>query len=153
MVKKVDIAWAAGIIEGEGTFGIAKDRTKFVTVRMTDEDIILRLQEIFGGNVTGPYSFSSSADHKPLYRWSVSQREKVVEVLEAILPYMGIRRSNKINELLLNNKLFPRGYRVNSAQHGTISMYSNSAKCRCEPCKEAWKTYQTEYKERRLQNV
>lgn len=153
MKKQIDIAWAAGIIEGEGTFSIGKDRTKSVIVRMTDKDVVLRLRSIFGGNFTGPHVYLSAPGRKPLYRWSVSRREEVVELLRAILPHMGERRTKRIKELLEFDEKFPRGYRTNAAQHGTISMYSNKKRCRCGECVDAWRQYQREYRKKTYEIV
>jgi hypothetical protein len=43
-----DIAWLAGIIEGEGTFGRKGHPAGQVRVQMTDEDVIDRLHSLTG---------------------------------------------------------------------------------------------------------
>ena len=47
MRKIADMAWLAGILEGEGAFAVDKGRVRF-TLHMTDQDIIMRAAQIIG---------------------------------------------------------------------------------------------------------
>ena len=104
------IASAAGILEGEGCFSIfrRKDRRKTCTVaihcEMTDEDIIVKLYSIFNvGTVLTRPNMSGRQDRrerKPTYIWSVQNQAGFQLVCNAVLPYMGNRRTSKIHELL-----------------------------------------------------
>jgi hypothetical protein len=97
-VKKVDVAWLAGLFEGEGHIRLIRHQTVQLDVRMTDEDVLRRALRISGcGNVTGPYT-PSQPNRKPFWVWSVGKREEVREVLEAIYPLMGSRRRARIEE-------------------------------------------------------
>lgn len=103
MKEELDIAWAAGILEGEGCFGLNKVKNcsyKQITIRckMTDNDIILRLQSIFGGYVRPKKP--NKETNKPLWEWSLYKQADVEAVIFKILPYLGIRRSAKAKELL-----------------------------------------------------
>lgn len=62
-----DIAWVAGLLEGEGYFGCRIATTKNrpgkaylqvrICVNMTDEDVLRRAQSITGaGHINGPYT-------------------------------------------------------------------------------------------------
>jgi|SRR5687768_327672 len=93
----IDIAWASGLIEGEGCFQITKQSQLTITVGSVDFDIIQRLYHIFKmGHITHRTLMSS----KELYVWKVTKNKHVKEVLHLILPFMGKRRSSKIDELL-----------------------------------------------------
>jgi hypothetical protein len=93
----IEIAWAAGLIEGEGTF-TNKKYHKQIRVGMVDKDILVRLERIFKcGKVR--YSHNTITD-KPFYVWSVGKRNQVKEVCLLILPFMGERRSSKIQEVI-----------------------------------------------------
>ena len=48
-----DIAWAAGLLEGEGTFHMS-DRAIVIGANMIDRDIIERLGRLLGAHVYGP---------------------------------------------------------------------------------------------------
>jgi hypothetical protein len=95
-----DIYWVAGILEGEGCFSFDNKYGRKVTVNMTDEDIILRLQAATGlGRVYGPYNHSNGA-HKVYYRWVVADRPSLARLLLAVYPLMGTRRQAKIATLV-----------------------------------------------------
>lgn len=133
-----DVAWAAGVIEGEGTFSISKtDKSIRVIVRMTDEDVVRRIYDLFGGAFSGPYAEQSRM--KPIWTWSMGKRSEIIPFLKLILPYMGKRRTARINELLNHHEMYPPGReRVNAVKHGSLGMYTNNA-CRCEMCVSAIK--------------
>lgn len=93
----IQIAWCAGVLEGEGTFRVSSRGGVQISCSMTDGDIIERLQGIMGGRYGTP---STTKGGKTLYPWHMSMREDVVPWLEALHPHMGIRRGAKIQELL-----------------------------------------------------
>lgn len=103
MVKKVDLAWAAGFIEGEGSISIAKkstvsryDKKYFyyslqIVVGQINPLPLERLQKLFGGSLYGPILKEGK---RPFYRWQISSKA-ASEMLEKIAPYM----SSKLNEV------------------------------------------------------
>lgn len=110
-----DIAWIAGIIEGEGYIGIRKrargrDQNPdkgfryeiSIHVSMTDSDVIEMLYTKSGLGTTkktcSPVYIKRG--NKQLYRWSVAKRAEVEELCKLILPYMLSRRSAKIREAI-----------------------------------------------------
>lgn len=107
---KVEIAWAAGILEGEGCFSVfkRKDRPNTTTcsihLEMTDEDIIRRVRDVFNvGTVNIRQNVTGRSDKRPRkvsWIWSVQNKTGVRSVLEAVLPYLGDRRTKKAKELL-----------------------------------------------------
>ena len=53
--RPTDLAWAAGILDGEGSIGICVDNTVhrlFVTVTNSDRRILNRFVELFAGYIT-----------------------------------------------------------------------------------------------------
>lgn len=99
MMDMVDIAWVAGIIEGEGSFSLDGKTSGRITVKMTDYDIIERLQTVTNtGTIYGPYK-KAQAHHKPAWHWKVYDRREVARLLLAIYPLMGERRRERIAEL------------------------------------------------------
>lgn len=99
-MNEIDIAWAAGLLEGEGSFTFKGSGRTAVRVhcQMTDRDILERLQGIFGGQI---YEVAKRKNHwKDCWVWILTKEEESVRCVEMILPHMGFRRSQKIEELL-----------------------------------------------------
>ena len=82
--KSEDVAWAAGLFEGEGTINTGKSyyvngekrarKTPQITIRigMTDIEPLERFAAIFGGSVTGPYKDKRKDWYKPYWFVSVN---------------------------------------------------------------------------------
>src|ERR1700734_1842410 len=88
-----DIAWAAGLFEGEGclircstTYGMR------LLMNMTDLDVISKYADICGGHVTGPYEPTNRYGKKLMYRWTEARAAAVPLILSAFWPYLGSRR-------------------------------------------------------------
>lgn len=102
-----ELAWVAGLLEGEGCFLLVPKRTKSggsyfsarVSCNMTDLDVLQRLQSLIGGRICGPYNDNPSR-HKDHYRWNLHRRGEIEVLLRALLPLMGTRRSEKIKTIL-----------------------------------------------------
>lgn len=92
-----EIAWLAGIVEGEGTILVRGRTGVSVKVAMTDEDVVRRLHEVTGvGLLGGPFWSNNST--KPVWRWDLHRGEDVARILLAIYPLMGVRRGARIAE-------------------------------------------------------
>jgi hypothetical protein len=97
-MNEVDIAWAAGVLEGEGSFVFRNTNSCAVTCQMTDLDILEKLQKIFGGKI---YSTKKREVHwKDAWHWSIATSKDAVACMRAILPHMGNRRTKKILECI-----------------------------------------------------
>jgi hypothetical protein len=68
MITAIDIAWAAGFIEGEGCFGAYSNSGVSLTVPQVQREPLERLQRLFGGNIR---QASHTNTGKPLHRWGV----------------------------------------------------------------------------------
>lgn len=123
MPTREEIAWLAGIFEGEGhcRIQIVKNRPyPQVIVDMTDEDIIRRLHSVSGvGRIKGPFQPKPPAK-KPRWTWYVTRGVDAKAFLEAILPWMGDRRINQIENVLqqiqttsYNREMPPSLFKVN----------------------------------------
>jgi hypothetical protein len=110
-----DYAWAAGIIEGEGTLSLNKIKARknswrvAVTVTMSDFDVIERLHKIFGVGTVRDKA-PQQVGYKPLKEWAVQNQAGCLEVLLRIMPYLGQRRLAKAKEMLeyLEEKVIER---------------------------------------------
>lgn len=86
----LDVAWAAGLFEGEGCITPRGKTSGEIVIGMTDRDILERVQAVFG--VGGITSEERRPPHKTCHRWSVSNAADCTMVLEAMLPWFGARR-------------------------------------------------------------
>lgn len=112
-LSEVEIAWLAGLFEGEGSFGLDKRSSKrykvstsppqpFCKIAMTDEDIIKRVGRLLNRLPFSPTVRLNGQDvaqtryNKQVYVVSVGDRETLDYFLPKILPYMGERRTKQI---------------------------------------------------------
>lgn len=87
----LQIAWAAGLFEGEGCV------RRQLEIEMTDKDVIYKFWEIMNcGNVY----YRERPDVKPTWRWKVGNKRDVVKCLSLMLPYFGSRRGHKALNIL-----------------------------------------------------
>ncbi len=100
-MSEAEIAWLAGILEGEGCWSRHSQSTTrwWVAVRMTDKDIIDRLQAITGiGRVTKD-PLPGRPGCKPCWAWRVDAKWHREWVTTQVWSWMGERRRSKIKEL------------------------------------------------------
>lgn len=99
MTTDLEIAWFAGLFEGEGSFVFTSKKPKGISICMTDEDIILKVQKIFGGNVYLANRNNQKVHWKQAYLWHLNKNE-ALPIIKQILPYLGERRSQRGQEFL-----------------------------------------------------
>jgi hypothetical protein len=116
-MKDTDIAWAAGLYEGEGSLTKRKtDKGAFISLNMTDKDVVEKIY-----NVTGVGSFFSipsaeKGNRKPQWRWQVGKWEDVVDLLRLFLPYLGERRKKKVLQILSAEPPYRKGSKTHCNQ-------------------------------------
>lgn len=93
---RYDVVWLAGLLEGEGTFDLHRGKYPRVRVAMTDRDVVGRAATLLGARVRLSLK---PAPYKASWHAEISG-EKASEVMRAVLPHMGARRSAKIAEIL-----------------------------------------------------
>jgi hypothetical protein len=135
-----EIAWVAGLLEGEGCFSLTKAKNRmYISCSMTDKDIIEKLYSLIKyGTVIKD---KLRPNRKQVYTWRMSNRREIDIFTSLIKPFMGARRTEKINLMLEHNKLHPKlRQEKGMVKHGTRSMYSTYG-CRCEDCRQAERLY------------
>lgn len=95
--RETQVAWAAGILEGEGSFIDREGYGIQATASMTDLDVLTTIQDVLGGSVLPDKRRNS--EWKPSWTWRVSGTKCYLVLIE-ILPYMHSRRSKKIEYLI-----------------------------------------------------
>lgn len=101
-----EIAWAAGLFEGEGSISWFKLKNRAdsikvaVTISMTDEDVIYRFANIMGfGKVKGPYQ-PQPTSRKVRWVWEVQNFKDCLKAINLLYPYLGVRRQAKADEFI-----------------------------------------------------
>ena len=51
MIKLTEIAWLAGLLEGEGYFALKRGKYPTITLSMTDEDIVVKAAFLMGAKI------------------------------------------------------------------------------------------------------
>ena len=92
-MKKVELAYIAGIFDGEGSIGIRKQKGRYyqlaIALGMTNEYIPNLLMFSFGGTV---YKDIRPDPCQVFWVWHIASRKANV-FLEAILPYLKLKRN------------------------------------------------------------
>lgn len=103
-----DIAWLAGLLEGEATFNLAGGRhsrqqrptNPRIVLCMTDEDVCRRAHALLGGNFYGPYRGRAFKPHyKSYFRVDVTGR-RAVGWMMTLYSLLGERRQGKVRQIL-----------------------------------------------------
>lgn len=103
-LSEADVAWLAGLLEGEGYFGTINSRVAGrvyryprVGVTMSDQDVVQRVADLFGTRVTkvkpGPQS------NLPTYRFTLVG-SRAAEVMGRLRSWLGQRRRRQIDAAL-----------------------------------------------------
>lgn len=106
MLKETDIAWFAGLFEGEGCVGYYVDKRNPNTgsvrlqIESTDKDIIDRIKNMFGGKIWINTAPSKPKHYKPSWRWGVSSKKEVAYIIGLMYFYLGNRRQERCDEVL-----------------------------------------------------
>jgi hypothetical protein len=89
---EVELAYTAGMIDGEGHIGLTTTKSSFLptlVVTNTDERITDWLREHFGGAVY--HHLRTNGIHKPRHNWRLLGRH-ATELLALLQPYLVLKR-------------------------------------------------------------
>lgn len=97
-ISDAEVAWVAGILEGEGCWSRKSGEIRWwVAVRMTDRDVIDRLQQVTGiGRITID---RGREENKMAWAWQVAAKRHREWLSIKVWPWMGDRRRARITEL------------------------------------------------------
>jgi hypothetical protein len=109
MPTESEIAWAAGLFEGEGCFSVSDRKgpdgrsrpQPVMTVTMADLDVLERFQAIVGaGSTIALKQDRRFPTHKPLWKWQLQRRSEIARVGERLRPWLSERRCSRLDEIL-----------------------------------------------------
>lgn len=98
-IRTIDIAWAAGFLEGEGSVIIPKNKTASPQVSAVQVQLepLERLCALFGGAI---YSKPARGNRQACYSWRTIRRPRAVEILMTIYSLMSPTRKEHIKSVL-----------------------------------------------------
>jgi hypothetical protein len=108
MRSKEQLLWIAGLLEGEGSFELAKvgnyPRMR-ISCKMTDSDVIEKLRTTIGlGHIYKSKSTQLKIDGTPClpqFIYRLYKMNQVYDLCKELFPFMGNRRQKQIQKLLL----------------------------------------------------
>jgi hypothetical protein len=104
-----DLAWLAGLLEGEGYFGLIKNhvagkiyRYARIGVTMTDEDVIARAAQVLGARYwpVKPSGLGRKMQHRCEVRG-----QRAVAWMRTLQPLMGERRRGQIDRVFAHEAM------------------------------------------------
>lgn len=127
-ISKTELAWLAGLLEGEGSFSLQCYRrhraeksggyqAPSIELKMTDRDVVQRAGKLLGGKQRRVRSWLPKKEkraawkgsRKRVFIWRVNGL-RAVHLMQLLLSFMGKRRAKRIRELIeLHEKQGPRG--------------------------------------------
>ena len=114
-----DIKYLAGLLEGEGYFGIAS--TPRIQLKMTDEDIVSKARSLMSPESKIYIHSHANIKHSTNYTLTINGQLSI-EWMMTLYSLMGRRRKEQIREVIHKWKLRP-GYkhgRLNADKHNLI---------------------------------
>lgn len=118
-------AWAAGIIDGEGTYHHHISKTgrswhirlsvpQATFVEGEPPEMLTRLQEMFGGSI---FQKKVEPERRQMWAWSVHSRESVRTVTDLIWPWLGPPKREQFERAwekvtFINKSPSPRVYTI-----------------------------------------
>ncbi len=117
--SREDLAWAAGLFEGEGCITWRQNTARngqvypALQVKMTDEDRVRRFREVVGVGLVRPHVRPMKSHHKQQWAWKVYSYESCQAVIALLWVWLGPRRRARAVEVLrtAQNTRTRNGYR------------------------------------------
>lgn len=101
MATKSEIAWAAGLFEGEGCISMMhKGPYYYATAHLcsTDKDVVQRFFKIMSVGRVVP-DHQRERHHKRQWRWLVTSRDDFNYAMNLLEPWLGKRRTERLKEV------------------------------------------------------
>ncbi len=101
-----ELAWMAGLLEGEGTLTITGQWVVSITIANTERELLEPFKERFGGAI---YSTQSPAMVYGCLRYQITGK-LAKELVQVLLPFMRSQRKRRLAELLIEFPMMGSGY-------------------------------------------
>ncbi len=97
-LRKADLAYMAGFFDGEGCINLAR-RTKrgkrcriHISISNTNEWVIQWFHFNFGGSIVFEDRTSENPNWQNVWRWSITSGQQALRFLQAISPYLILKK-------------------------------------------------------------
>ncbi len=84
---ETDVAYCAGLVDGEGTIGLTKRDGPFISVASTEWALVYAMKHIFFSSGHIVERKARSSKHKNCFVWKVVGNT-ALDILELLLPYL-----------------------------------------------------------------
>lgn len=137
----IEVAWLAGLLEGEGTFALdarAKDRYDdstappgcYMKVSMTDKDVIDKVANLFQRKSFSPNR--KTKGEKKEHIVNIADRKTLIYIFPLLYPHLGERRQKEVDKCLDVLKdwqeWYEKGGRSLAARKGALTRAANARK-------------------------
>lgn len=139
MIATLEIAWLAGLLEGEGSFGYYKG-SPTVQIQSTDVDVVERVTEMMGGKPYLPWKPKGKEHYKLVYKCSV-HGAKAIGWMMTLFLFLGERRQAKIAEVIEEWKASDRWPRASRGRRFAALCHPDRqrlGKGMCKQCYMRW---------------
>lgn len=107
-MNDLELAWLAGLLEGEGCFSYGrKDNCPRIALGMTDADVVKHVAILMGGRFWGPYR--KDYPHSKLLYCTAISGYKAARLMSILLTFLSERRVASIKLALAQWNSKPRG--------------------------------------------
>lgn len=94
-----DLAWAAGFLEGEGSFSAGKRTSTYVVASQVNREPLDKLRALFGGSMLFRHHRRRNPSWSPFYRWQVGGA-RAIGVILTLWPMLSQKRREQAREAL-----------------------------------------------------
>ncbi len=117
MSNTLEIAWLAGLLEGEGCFSY--QCSPGIRIGLTDKDIVERVANNLGHHIRGPYKYR--INNKPVYYTEI-WGSAAIGWMMTLYDFLGERRKQKIKEIIARWKIAKtKAHRLGTARNISCS--------------------------------
>ena len=101
-MTEVELAWVAGLLEGQAAFLREDDLGLRVQVELRDGAVLERLRDLTGlGTVSGPFPDEFAREKPELYhRYVIGEARGLVALLGALQPHFGDTTRQRVHEAI-----------------------------------------------------
>jgi LAGLIDADG-like domain len=151
-----EIAWAAGLFEGEGCFSRSRNRGQVIAcISMADRDVMERFAKIIGRGRLRKV-LPRQPHHKPIYRLDLAGYDNLRYLYRLFEPWLGERRKQKVEWILaqqppplVRRNVPPScGLTTPNSGSGAVS-HERKGERPCDDCAKARNAYMRELRTRR----
>lgn len=138
-----DVAWAAGLYEGEGSVGMSRSRRyPRLALGMTDREPVEWFRDILGFGSIYEQHFPPGDHRKSMYRFEAGGWVHVALVRGWFEPYLSPRRLAQFDELLAQRPSRPTSPDCGEASPAAYRRHRRRGEPPCAPCRAANTAYE-----------